>query len=700
MTLFAAPQRRLLTTALLAGIAATFTLTAAAEPGAAGQRDPEKPFYLDTVVIKGKRDKYGERKVRSSTKMDMLVRDTPQAISVVTDQLIKDQDMDGLDDVVRYMPGISMAQGEGNRDTIVVRGVTSTADFFTDGVRDDTQYIRDVYNVQRVEGLKGANALVFGRGGGGGVINRVSKVADGADHSAASLTFGSNDRRRATGDLGAMIGDSWSARLPFMIENSNSYRDGMYIHRFGFNPSVTYQGERTSATLAVEMFQDQRAADRGVPSFNGKPLETDPSQFFGDPSRSPVQATVRSGTLTVDHELNQRASVRNVLRYTEYDKFYQNVFPSTYNAATGRVTLGAYNQATQRRNWFNQTDMLLNFTTGAIKHDLLVGTEFGRQDTSNMRMTGTFLDGNSVPLSDSIHRGRITWAQSATDSANRGQADIAAAYVQDLMTLSKQWQLIVGARHDRFKMDFTNLRNGQRLQQSNSEWSPRVGLVYKPIEPVSVYASYSKTFLPRSGDQLSSLSLTTAALDPETYENREIGFKWDLRRDLSLSTAVYQMDRRNVAVVDPVDPTKMILVDGQRNKGVEVSLAGRFSPKWNVIGAYAYQTGEDLTTGMDLAQLSRNTFSLWNRYDFTPKFGLGLGAMYRSSFYAARDLAVTLPSYTRFDGAAYYRFNKKLGVQLNVENLLDKKYWASAHSNNNITPGSPRAYNVTLSYGF
>ena len=694
-----APCRRLLVLALLSGLAATTLPTiaqAAPAPAPAGQRDPQKPFYLDTVVVKGKRDKYGERKIRSATKMDLLVRDTPQAISVVTDQLIKDQDMDGLDDVVRYMSGVSMAQGEGNRDTIVIRGMSSTADFFTDGVRDDTQYIRDVYNVQRVEALKGANALTFGRGGGGGIINRVSKVADGVDHLAGSLTFGSDDRKRATADLGAVISQDVSIRMPLMIEDSRSYRDGFFVRRHGLNPSVTFDNGATRVTASLERFHDERVADRGVPSVNGRPLQTDPGQFFGDPNNSPVEATVNAAALNVEHAMDSGITIRNQLRYADYDKFYQNVFPSSYNATTQQVTLGAYNNKTERTNWFNQTDVLL--TRGS--HQLLLGAELGQQDTYNMRQSGTFSGSNRVPVQDPIYRGTLSWAQSASDAHNDGRAKIRSFYAQDLVTLSPQWQVLLGVRHDRFEMDFTDLRNGSRLQQVNSEWSPRAGLIFKPSEPLSLYLSYSKSFLPRSGDQLSSLNLSTTSLDPETFENREIGLKWDIRRDLQFTGAYYELKRGNVAVTDAIDPTQLVLVDGQRSKGIELSLAGRFLPNWNVIAAYTHQTGKDLTTDLDLPQLSRNTVSIWNRYDVTQHFGLGLGVQYRSKFFAARDLAVTLPGYTRVDAAAYWQFNKKVGVQLNVENLLDRNYWASAHNNHNITPGSPRSYSVTLNYGF
>src|SRR3546814_76248 len=191
----------------------------------------------------------------------------------------------------------------------------------------------------------------------------------------------------------------------------------------------------------------------------------------------------------------------------------------------------------------------------------------------------------------------------------------------------------------------------------SSDLSPRAGLIYKPAEPVSIYASYSRSFLPRAGEQLASLSLTNQALDPESFTNYEVGAKWDLRPDLSSTIAVYRLNRSNVVVSDPVDPSRSVLVDGQYSKGVELGLSGRLTEAWSVMGGYAYQEGELTETqsstarkGATLAQLPRHSASLWNRYDFSPQWGVGLGAIYRSSVYTSTDNTVTLEGFTRLDG--------------------------------------------------
>lgn len=215
------------------------------------------------------------------------------------------------------------------------------------------------------------------------------------------------------------------------------------------------------------------------------------------------------------------------------------------------------------------------------------------------------------------------------------------------------------------------------------------------------------SYVPRAGEQLSSLSLTNQALDPEKFINYEIGAKWDVRSDLAFTAAVYSLDRENVAVTDPADSTRSILVDGQRTKGIELGVNGKVTKAWSIMGGYALQKGEIKATqsataleGATLAQLPKHSFSLWNRYDFSPIWGVGLGVFSRSDMYASTDNTVRLPGYARLDGAIFYKINKNLRAQLNVENLTNRDYYVNAHSNNNITPGSPRAVRITLTGSF
>ena len=655
-----------------------------------------------------------ETRITTATRTDTPLRDVPQAVSIVSREIIAEQSMQNMADVVRYVPGIGMAQGEGNRDAPIFRGNSSTSDFFVDGVRDDTQYFRDLYNIERVEAFKGPNAMIFGRGGVGGVINRVVRQAGWTPNRELVLQGGSWNDRRLSGDFGQGVNGRLAARVNGMYERSDSYRDGVGLERYGINPTLAFSlGPNTMIRAGYEFFHDNRTADRGVPSFNGAPVETDPSTFFGNAAASDSRVDVHALSSLVEHTFAGRATLRNRTRFANYDKFYQNIFPGAVNSAGTSVSLSGYNNGTERTNFFNQTDVVFSKATGSIEHVILAGVEVGRQSTDNLRNTAYFtsigpnVTSVTAPLSDPTTSLPVEFRPGATDADNHGVATVAAVYAQDQMALTSRVQAIVGLRYDSFNVDFLNHRTGTDFTSHDGLVSPRVGLVFKPNTPVSLYASYSVSYLPRAGEQLSSLSLSNQALEPEEFRNYEVGTKWDVTDTLALSAAIYRLDRGNVIVPDPNDPTVSLLVDGQRTKGVELGLSGRVTRAWSVMAAYAYQDGEitraqsaTVLAGARLAQLPSHMVSIWNRYDVTSQIGIGLGIIHRGDMFAATDNAVTLPAVTRLDAGLFYTITPRWRVQMNVENLLDEEYFATAHSNNNITPGSPRAVRVALTTRF
>ncbi|MBI2381644.1 MAG: TonB-dependent siderophore receptor [Gammaproteobacteria bacterium] len=686
-------------------------------PSLAQAQDAAAVQRLSTVKVSAEAEqakRYAAKTTRTATKTDTPLRDVPQAVTVVTQALIKDQAMQSMADVVRYVPGVGMASGEGNRDTPIFRGNSTTADFFIDGLRDDVQYLRDLYNIERVEALKGSNAMIFGRGGSGGVINRVSKQANWQDGSELGLQLGSWNNRRASLDVNQALDETAALRVTGVYEKSDSFRDGFELERQGINPTASFRlSEATRLELGYEHFEDERTADRGIPSYRGKPLAVGRSTFFGSPDVNRVEAEVDAFNALVEHDFAGGLNLRNRTRYASYDKFYQNLTPGAVNAAGSHVAFSAYNNATERDNLFNQTDLTYSLEAGSVVHTLLAGAELGRQVTDNFRQTGYFdgLGSNvstaQVPLANLASLPAVSFRQKASDADNEGVATVATAYVQDQIAFTPAWQAVLGLRYDRFKVDLDNKRNNTSLDATDHLVSPRAGLIYKPVEEMSLYGSYSVAFLPRSGDQLSSLTASNQALDPEEFKNLELGAKWDLSDQLSASLAVYRLERSNVVAPDPSDATKSILVDGQRTRGMEFGLGGQLTEAWSVMGGYAYQDGEitknlsaTAKAGASLAQVPKHSASLWNRYDFSPAWGAGLGVIYRDEIYASTDNTVALPSFTRYDAALYYTASKTLKLQANVENLGDKTYYASANGNNNIAPGSPRALRVSATLRF
>lgn len=681
------------------------------ELSAAAGEDVKVTTLPSIQITASNTNRYAAESISSATKTNTLLRDVPQSISVVTSELIKDQSIRSLGDAVRYVPGVGVSQGEGNRDALVFRGNRSTGDFFIDGIRDDAEFFRDLYNIDRIEVLKGANGMIFGRGGSGGVINRVSKQANWNPVREFSFQGGSFNQKRMTADVGYAINDMAAVRLNALYENADSFRDGVSMERLGVSPTITIKPtHRTKIVAGMERFHDERTADRGIPSFNGRPVNVHESQFFGDPRRSNANIDVLSFNSLIEHKFESGVTLQNRTNYATYDKFYQNIFANS-QVFSGLVSLGAYNNATTRENVFNQTNLLYSLNTGPIAHTLMAGVEVGRQETHNRRQSGLFGNGVgrlSVPVSNPITNAPITYLTGDQDAHNRSVVNVTSLYIQDQIELLPQLQLIAGVRYDLFEVDFQQKNADRtRLKTSDDLISPRFGLIYKPFEPVSFYVSYSQAYVPRAGDQLTSINITTAVLKPEKFTTLETGVKWDIRPDLALTGAVYQLDRTNVITVDPNDSARSFLTKGQRTEGIEISLNGQLTSNWSVMGGYAYQVGEITSTqsaaalkGASVAELPRHTFSVWNRYDFTPRLGAAFGVIYRGDMFAATDNTVKIPDFTRVDAALFAKLTKNVRAQLNIENLFDTNYFASVHNNNNITPGSPIAVRANLIANF
>ena len=648
---------------------------------------------------------YGLNTISTATKTLTPLRDIPQSISVVSKEQIRDQAMASITDVVAYVPGVTSHQGENNRDQLVIRGNSTSADFFLNGVRDDVQYYRDLYNVERVETLKGPNSMLFGRGGGGGVINRVSKEAGFSPLREFAFQGGSFGMKRFTTDLDQPVNNRLAFRLNGVYENSGSFRDHVNLERYGLNPTATIVvGPKTALKFSYEYFHDGRVADRGIPSFRGRPLDTPIETYFGDANNSRVRAGVHLFSASLDHQAG-RFNIHNRTMFGDYDRFYQNYVPGTVTADKTRDTITAYNNATKRHNLFNQTDVAFNASTGKLQHNLLAGVELGRQNTDNLRNTGFFNNTSTsilVSVSDPSVNVAVTFRQNATDANNHVHTNLGATYVQDQLTINRYLQVVTGVRFDYFDLQFHNNRNNQDLRRIDRLVSPRAGVIVKPVTSLSIYANYGVAYLPSSGDQFSSLTTITQQAKPEKFSNYEFGAKWDVHRNLSLTTAVYRQDRTNTRATDPNDPARILQTGSQRTNGYEFGVNGNITSKWSIAGGYAYQdafiTSATIAApkGAQVGLVPHHSFSLWNSYNVLRNLGLGVGLVRRSDMFAAFDNAVVLPGYTRADAAVFYSFDEHWRLQANVQNLFDTRYYLNADGNNNISPGAPRGARVAI----
>ena len=660
---------------------------------------------LDPILVTGKARGYAAVDSVTATKTDTPLLDVPQTVNVVTRAQIQDQAMPDLGGVLRYVPGVTVGQGEGNRDQITLRGQNTTADFFLDGVRDDAQYFRGLYNLERVEVLKGPYALIFGRGGGGGIVNRVQKTP-----SADGLFMGGQTSANSFGawefaaDVNAPVSDRAAVRINAVYENLDNHRDFFGGERYAVNPYVAVElGAGWRAGLSFEHVHDDRVTDRGIPSIAGAPITGYRDRFFGVPDINRTTLDADIAKLRLDGAVADNLHVSTTVLFGDYDKRYTNVFANgPASSPTGSVPLSAYTDAADRQNLLVQGNLVWETRAGGIDQIIMFGLEYADQDSANQRRNGV-LSSASLDLANPVFP-TVTFPALSRDTVSNVRS--ASAYVQDQISLGERFEVVAGLRYDRFEitgLDF--MPNPDRpFARTDEKVSPRLGLIYKPQPAVSIYGSYSRSFLPRSGDQFLTLSVTQQNLEPEEFTNHEVGAKWDIRPDLNVTAAVFRLDRTNATTPDPLNPIVTINVGATRTEGFELALTGRVMPNWQVSGGYSWQDarlqGND---SVRLGQTPKQQVSLWNRYDISRRLGLGLGVIHQSSQLAAiRTSATTtrLPGFTRVDAAIFYRVSDTVRMQLNIENLLDESWISDAHNNFNISTGAPLNARLTLSARF
>jgi catecholate siderophore receptor len=656
------------------------------------------------ITVTGKREEYGVKSTITGTKTNTPLKDIPQAISVVSEAQIEDQSLRSVADLLMFVPGATPGTGEANRDQLTLRGNNTTADFFVDGLRDDAQYFRDFYNLDRVEVLKGPNAMIFGRGGGGGIINRVTKRATLTNNQHYLIGHDSEGGTRVTADDNVRLGGALGLRVNGVWEHGDSFRDFTKVKRYGVNPTIGWQpGADTRVDLSYEYFHDRRTADRGIPSRGGRPLEGFDSAFFGDPDDSYSDADVQIATLAIEQKFGDNLLLRHRSQFADYDKFYQNIYPSGAVSSTGTVALGAYNSRNDRRNLISQTDLVWDGSLAGIDQTWLAGFELSRQTSRNHRMSGTAVA--PVTLADTSVDRAPSFTTLASDADNRTKATVGAAYVQTQLRPSDWLELVAGLRFDRFRLSVDDTRpTVADFARTDELVSPRIGLVLKPRRELSLYTSYSRSYLPQSGDQFSGLTSLTSELKPERFDNIEAGAKWELLDGLLATAAVYQLDRTNTQYRDPV--TGVVQLSGAtRNRGLELGIERSIASRLQISAGYALQKSEirratSAPAGRKVPLVPRHSFSLWSKYQFSKPFAAGLGVLARSKSYASINNTVVLPGYARLDGALYYKLMPGVEAQLNVENITNRDYFPTAHNDNNIAPGAPRTARLTLRADF
>tara|TARA_X000001388_G_scaffold551_1_gene869 strand:- start:301 stop:2394 length:2094 start_codon:yes stop_codon:yes gene_type:complete len=678
-------------------------------PVAMADEADDKVKDIERLTVEGK---YLSVNQSNSIKSPTPIIDVPQSLSIMTAEEITARGITSVGQIIDYTPGVNTSQGEGHRDAVVFRGVRSTADFYLDGNRDDVQYYRALYNVEQVEILRGPNALLFGRGGTGGILNRVSKKAQTGqaftNYNVSANTFGAYNLQL---DSNLDTGEKSAVRINAMYESLDNHRDFYYGDRYGFNPTARFEvSENTIVDLSYEYVDHERFIDRGVPTANGEPVEALENIVFGDPENNYQTMDADVFRANVQHTFSDSLKGNFNAFYGEYDKVYSNFYAAGYDADANVVTLDGYVDTTQRENLILSANLVGEFTTGQIEHTVIFGGELVNTDSNQDRYNPVF-DSNSDdqeqffvsrPLDfrgltgTNIDGVTVTAAFSDINDDTHAKLDVYSFYVQDEIALTENFDLVLGARFDSFDIEVFDARPTELVTASkkDEEVSPRAGLVYKPQENISIYASYSESFLPRSGEQYANLNNDADKLDADTFANQEVGIKWDFENGLSFTAAIFENEQTSL-VIDPNDD-ESVIEENSDVSGFELQLQGNLTEKWRITANYSHLDGEN-ADGLALRELPENTMSVWSSYQVNDVFGFAIGAMFQDeSFVATREDSPVLPSYTRVDASAYYEVNDKMRVQLNVENLTDTLYFPNAHSTHQVTVGAPLNARLSL----
>jgi catecholate siderophore receptor len=673
-----------------------------------------------------------------ATKINTPIVNIPQSLSVVTREFIADNAFQNLTDVTRYVPGVAIHQGEGNRDELVIRGVDSSANFFVNGFRDDVQYFRDLYNAQSVEILKGPSAITFGRGAGGGVLNRTLKEADGQRIYEATAQTGSYYDARFTLDAGQAVNENVATRLNAMYEKSDTFRQYGWLERWGINPTATFKlSEFTKVRVSYENFHDARTADRGNPSLALSPVPPpstrfnpagpfapngDLTAFFGSPNLNFARADVNTVMGFIEHDFANGLTVKNGTYFADFKKFYQNIYPGNgplagaVNPSNFTFNRAAYNNTTNRDNTFNDTDFIYKGYTGPLFHTIGFGTQFGTQTGISFRRTGVFPNGTTTTVDSAfaptyfgevnfVHQfpGFFSPGVGTPDADSRYTLHTQSFYARDTIEITRYLQLLPAFRVDRFNETALDQNTNTLRNRIDVFVSPQAAAIIKPVETLSIYYAYMVSYLPASGDQFSALNDGTVILAPQKFVNNEVGIKWQALPHLLYSVAVYDLERTNVPLPDPNRPGFFILSGRNTIRGLETELRGFLNDAWQSWLGYAYTdarvsgaTSTTILPGNRIQLVPFHQFSWWNKWQFTPVWAASVGVIYFSDSFASSDDTVYLPGFVRVDAGIFATINETWKAQLNVENLFDKGYWASADGNNNLSPGQPRTYRVKL----
>ena len=663
------------------------------------------------------------------------LRDIPQSVTVINSALMQAQGATSLADALRNVPGITMGAAEGGSigNNFNLRGFSARTDLYLDGMKDRGQFYRDVFSLDAVEVLQGPSSMLFGRGSTAGVINQVSKLPTQERFATATVTGGTQPSFRVTGDINQPIDATSAFRIAAVGQDVHSTRDVMQNHDYGLAPALTFgMGTPTVVTFNALLTHNHDMPDYGLPPVNGAPADVNRKTFYGATDDRTIQDVVNLNG-TIKHKFGNGVTLRNQTYFSRYSIDARESGPNNVGtlSATGVYTafpaanlanntplplsqlyvgIGSHDRSITDTSLYNQTDLIFQFATGGIRHQLIAGLELGR-DTNDTQNFTRNIPGNpnnyfrAVSLIDPVYEPAKQIQAVAGNHVEASATDV-APYINDTIAFTDQWKAVVGVRYDRYNASLTNsINQPPSASQSIGYTSVRAGVIFQPTDVQSYYFSYGTSFNP----SLETLALTSGqqSLEPETSKQFELGAKWDvLDGNLSVTAAIFDIEKDNTR--SQISPGVYQLTGNVRVRGFQTSIAGRLTSNWQVFGGYTYLDAEivkasvlDNSQGKVPANTPKNSATLWTTYNFTRDWQVGTGIAYMSDRFTSNNNAVKVPDYFRWDAMVGY-YQPTWGLQLNVFNLTDRLAYDSLipSDRGRSVPGTNRQALLSFTYKF
>ncbi len=714
----------------------------------------EQVIQLETIHQEVKAEPAPSFKVSQSANSKFVapLLDTPKSVALISKQLIEDTQVTTLSDALRTVPGITLGAGEGgnpNGDRPFIRGYNSESSMYVDGVRNATSQNREMFAVEQVEVTKGSASAMGGAGTTGGSINMISKVAKAGDFLEGSVAGGTDNYQRITLDGNKDFGNGIAARVAVMGHHNEKagQKNGAEYKRAGIAPSIVFGLDTpTRATLSYYYLKSDDTPDSGVPykydaakkATVGKPVDVKQGIYYGLLSRDFQKQENQIGTIKLEHDLTDNLTLSNTAVYSTAKNDYLWTQPddSKGNVLNDKVWHRINSRITDTNIFTDQLALTGKFNTGAFKHSFNIGAEYSDQksDKGNYLTSYPGYPGTTTGGFNSDCAINDAWCTSLTNPDSRDQwlgssaanknlttttTETTSVYLLDNIEFSPQWLLDLGLRWDKFDTKQTTNATGDSIENNTDFLTYQAGLIFKPVENGSIYASYATSANPvgvDGGDGSEAIGQVYMDLDPEESRTFEIGTKWDvLNERLSLTAAVFRTEKQNTRI--QLDAATYTNGGETQVDGLELGVNGQITDKWAVSAGYTYLDSETVNPGpscnrqgvctpdnpakgKQMQNVPKNSATLWTTYAVTPALTLGAGAVAMDKVYGDAANTKWVPGYVRYDAMARYNVNENVDLQLNVNNLSDERYFTKAYASHYATEAEGRSAVLAVNFKY